>query len=212
MESTPEECSQRQIELDEIAAEVSACCCCDLGKARTHAVPGDGNSGARLMFIGEAPGKNEDEIGKPFVGAAGQFLGEMLASINLKREDVFITNVVKCRPPGNRDPLPSEKAACLPYIFKQINIINPVLIVLLGRHAMGNFISGGQISKIHGQPKKVGGRVYLPLYHPAAALYNGSQREILMEDFKKIPTILNRAEELLSENQENKKESQDSLF
>lgn len=207
------ECSQKKIEIDKVAKEVAASCCCGLGNLRTNPVPGDGSACAKIMFIGEAPGANEDLQGKPFVGAAGKFLAEMLASIGLNREDVFITNVLKCRPPNNRDPLPEEKAACMPYLQRQIEIINPVLIVLLGRHAMENFIPKAQISKVHGQPKKVGGRIYLPLYHPAAALYNGSQREILKEDFKKIPEVFKKAEQLLAQKERPKEsEFQDPLF
>lgn len=165
-------------------------CGSPLCQTRTHAVPGEGSLEAEIVFIGEGPGQQEDLQGRPFVGAAGKFLAEMLASINLKRDDVFITNIVKCRPPNNRDPLPEEKALCAPFLDEQLAIIQPKLIVLLGRHAMEYFLPSLKISQVHGQPKRKAGRVYLPLYHPAAALYNGSQRQVLLEDFQTIPTIL----------------------
>jgi uracil-DNA glycosylase family 4 len=159
-------------------------------------VPGEGNPDAQIMFIGEAPGKSENEQGKPFVGAAGKFLGEMLESIGLSRDDVFITNIVKQRPPNNRDPLPEEIAAHWPLLEKQIEIINPKIIVMLGRHSMGRLLPDqGTISQIHGKPfRRKDGRVYLPLYHPAAALYNGGLRATLIADFSKIPLILKKLE------------------
>ncbi len=156
----------------------------------TQLVIGDGNPDADIVFIGEAPGKQEDIQGLPFVGASGKFLAEMLAGINLSREDVYITNIVKYRPPANRDPLPEEIKAFMPYLFRQIEIIKPKLIVFLGRHAMNVFLPELKISQVHGQPKRKNGQVYLPLYHPAAALYNGGMRETLTEDFSKIPAIL----------------------
>ncbi len=159
-------------------------------QTRTQAVPGSGNPQPEIVFIGEGPGQKEDQTGEPFVGAAGTFLAEMLASIGLERSDVFITNIVKCRPPDNRDPMPEEKTTCTPFLDEQLAILEPRLIVLLGRHAMEYFLPGLKISQVHGQPNKKGGRVYLPLYHPAAALYNGSQREVLLADFQTIPAIL----------------------
>ncbi len=160
----------------------------------TSFVPGEGNPNADILFVGEAPGKKEDELEKPFVGAAGKFLNEMLASIGLKREDIFITNIVKQRPPENRDPLPEEIAAHWPLLEKQIEIIDPKIIVMLGRHSTSKLLPGqGSISQIHGKPfKRLDGRVYLPLYHPAAALYNGGLRQTLLDDFAKIPLILNK--------------------
>ncbi len=157
-------------------------------------VPGEGNPDADILFVGEAPGQKEDEQGKPFVGAAGKFLAEMLEIIGLKRDDVFITNIVKQRPPDNRDPLPEEITAHWPLLEKQIAIINPKIIVMLGRHSMSRLLPDvGTISKIHGQPfRRKDGRVYLPLYHPAAALYNGGLRDTLIADFKKIPLILKK--------------------
>lgn len=166
--------------------------CPDLAASATQLVFGDGNPDADLVFIGEAPGKNEDLQGKPFVGAAGKFLNEMLDTIGLKREDIYITNIVKYRPPENRDPLPAEKDDFLPYLQAQIEVIQPKLVILLGRHSMNCFLPGLQISKVHGQPKRFRGMVYLPLYHPAAALYNGGMRSILLDDFARIPIILEK--------------------
>ncbi len=168
--------------------------CPELANSATQLVFGDGNSNADLLFVGEAPGKNEDLQGKPFVGAAGKFLDEMLESINLKREDVYITNIAKYRPPNNRDPLPAEKSEFLPYLQAQIEVIQPKLVITLGRHSMSCFLGDLQISKVHGHPKKYKGQVYLPLYHPAAALYNGSMRKTLLEDFEKIPSIIKKIE------------------
>lgn len=164
--------------------------CPGLAASATQLVLGDGNPDADIVFIGEAPGAEEDKQGKPFVGRAGQFLNDMLQLIHLQREDVYITNIVKYRPPNNRDPEDEEKAAFLPYLHKQLAIIQPKLIVTLGRHSMNAFLPDFRISEIHGQPKRKSGIVYLPLYHPAAALYNGGMRDTLIEDFKKIPKIL----------------------
>ncbi|MEI7682887.1 MAG: uracil-DNA glycosylase [Candidatus Saccharibacteria bacterium] len=164
--------------------------CPELAAQGTQLVFGDGNPEAQIVFIGEAPGKNEDIKGLPFVGAAGKFLDEMLATINLKREDVYITNIVKYRPPENRDPLPEEKMAFLPYLQQQMAIIQPKLIITLGRHSMECFMPGMKISDVHGQPKSIEGQVYLPLFHPAAALYNGGLRKTLIEDFATIGAVL----------------------
>ena len=170
-------------------------CECELKKTATQAVPGVGNPEAEIVFIGEAPGKKEDEFGRPFVGAAGKFLDEMLGLINLKREDIYITNIVKYRPPNNRDPLPEEKSACREWLLAELKIISPKLIIFLGRHDMNNFFPELQISKAHGkllikQFKGMSTKYFFPLYHPAAALYDGSMREVLIEDFKKIPKVL----------------------
>lgn len=172
--------------------------CAELAKQATQLVIGDGNLGAQIVFVGEAPGKNEDLQGKPFVGASGKFLDEMLASIDLKRSDIYITNIVKYRPPNNRDPLPEEKRAFWPYLMRQLEIINPKVIVTLGRHAMNCFIPEAKISVAHGHPRKVkltgDNREYnwlvMPLYHPAAALYNGSMRQTLMTDFQKVRSLI----------------------
>lgn len=176
-------------------------CPCTLRDTATQAVPGDGSADADILFIGEAPGKNEDKQGIPFVGAAGKFLAEMLESIGLKREDIYITNIVKYRPPNNRDPLPEEIEACKQWLHEQIKIIEPKAIVTLGRHAMEHFIPGKKISEVHGQAfrrtfEDIGPQVFFALYHPAAALYNGSMRSTLIEDFKKIPKAI---EQLKSE-------------
>jgi len=166
----------------------------ELRKTATQLVMGDGNLDADIVFIGEAPGKNEDEQGVPFVGAAGKFLDEMLASVNLKRDDIYITNIVKYRPPNNRDPLAEEKRAFWPYLVRQLQIINPKVVVTLGRHSMEYFLPGMYISQIHGQAKRIAFDdhkvVIVPLYHPAAALYNGSLRETLLADFSHIPAII----------------------
>ncbi len=164
--------------------------CPKLAQGATQLVFGDGNPDAELVFIGEAPGKKEDELGLPFVGAAGKFLDEMLGYIGLKRKDIYITNIVKYRPPDNRDPLPEEKIAFLPFLRSQLDVIAPKLVVTLGRHSMDSLLPGLQISQVHGQPKRYQGRVYLPLFHPAAALYNGALRQTLIDDFGRIPTVL----------------------
>lgn len=164
----------------------------ELAKNATQLVFGDGNPEAELVFVGEAPGKNEDEQGLPFVGAAGRFLNEMLEMIGLKRQDVYITNIVKYRPPNNRDPFPDEKEAFMPYLESQLEVIQPKLTVTLGRHSLNCFLPDLQISRVHGQPKRYHGRVYLPLFHPAAALYNGAMRQTLIDDFESIPAIIEK--------------------
>lgn len=175
-------------------AILAADICPELRAQATQLVLGDGNPDADIVFIGEAPGKNEDEQGLPFVGAAGKFLDEMLASVGMERNDVYITNIVKYRPPNNRDPSPEEKKAFWSYLVKQLQIIEPKIIITLGRHSMENFLPGMFISKIHGKPKRVqfGDKkvVIVPLYHPAAALYNGSLRSVLLDDFGRIPEII----------------------
>ena len=179
--------------LEELGREVRACQKCILGRARTRAVPGEGPPDAKIMFIGEAPGYYEDQQGRPFVGAAGQFLEQLLGSIGLERTDVFIANVVKSRPPGNRDPLPEEIAACAPWLTKQLEIVQPKLIVTLGRYSMSKYLPGTAISKVHGQSRKVAGTWVVPMYHPAAALHQGSLRRTIEEDFRKIPAYLDQA-------------------
>ncbi|OLE08744.1 MAG: uracil-DNA glycosylase [Chloroflexi bacterium] len=185
--------------LKEIAAEVSICSRCDLCKGRTKAVPGEGSPHAKILFIGEGPGFHEDRQGRPFVGPSGQFLEELLKSIGLKRSDVFITNVVKCRPPENRDPLPVEINACSDYLERQIAALKPLVIVTLGRVSMAKFFGGEKISVIHGRPRKKDGYVCIPMFHPAAALRTESYKIALREDFKKIPLALAEAERLASE-------------
>ncbi len=185
----------KQAQIDQLAADIKEKNICpDLAAQAHNLVMGDGNLDAKIVFIGEAPGKNEDEQGLPFVGAAGKFLNEMLASVGLERKDVYITNIVKYRPPNNCDPEPAEKAAFWPYLIKQLAIINPKLIITLGRHSMEYFLPGMRISEIHGQPKRIqfgdSKIVILPLFHPAAALYNGSMRQTLLDDFTKVPKVI----------------------
>lgn len=185
----------KEARLLEIAKEIVVCPRCELSRTRTKAVPGEGNPNARIMLIGEGPGWHEDQQGRPFVGNAGKFLNELLAIAGVKREDVFITNVVKCRPPGNRDPLPDEIAACAPYYLdRQIETIDPDVIVTLGRFSMARWFPGERISKIHGQPKKVGKRLIVPMYHPAAALHQSALRGAIEEDFAKLPKFLAEVE------------------
>jgi len=187
----------KQDQLNSLNALMSACSKCALRPGCKNVVPGEGNANAEIMFIGEGPGAKEDELGRPFVGAAGKFLDEMLGIINLKREEVYIANVVKCRPPENRDPLPEEVADCWPWLLSQIKIIEPKLIVTLGRHSMNRFLPNAKISEVHGKALRreiegVGKQVFYTLYHPAAALYNGGMRETLIKDFKRIPKVLEK--------------------
>ena len=182
---------ERKATLDLIAGEIRKCTKCPLYTGRTHAVPGAGPYTAAIMFIGEGPGFHEDKQGLPFVGNSGQLLEEWLASINLTRDDVFITNVVKCRPPGNRDPEPIEVDTCTKnYLFRQIELINPKVIVTLGRYSMGLFFPKAKITQIHGQAKHENGRYYLPLFHPAAILRNMGMKPQALADFKKIPGLV----------------------
>lgn len=182
--------------IEEISAEILAHkqedCAYEPCATCTQMVPGNGDPHASIMFIGEAPGKNEDEQGIPFVGAAGKLLDQLLESISLTRDDVFVVNVLKARPPGNRDPLPEEAAHHWPWLEEQIEAVDPDLIVPLGRHAMARFLPNRRISVDHGQPRLKGGQVYLPVYHPAAALYNGGLRGTLFEDFAQIPGLVER--------------------
>jgi uracil-DNA glycosylase family 4 len=214
----------KQQKLEQIKADIlKQNICPDLAKSAKNLVMGDGNPDADIVFIGEAPGKNEDEQGLPFVGAAGKFLNEMLATIGLERSDIYITNIVKYRPPNNRDPLPEEKAAFLPFLQAQLDVIRPKIIVTLGRHSMDSLLPGLQISKVHGQPKRIRVKsneyratnsqgsgldthdsqvvktwVIMPLFHPAAALYNGAMRQTLIDDFTKIPEVLSKIEEKIN--------------
>jgi uracil-DNA glycosylase family 4 len=189
----------KKLKLDKLNKKWFAECTCELRHTATQAVAGHGSAETEIVFIGEAPGKKEDETGIPFVGAAGKFLDEMLREIKLKREDIYITNIVKYRPPENRDPSPEEKSACRDWLSEELKIISPKLIVFLGRHAMNNFFPEEKISQAHGKLliKKFAGistTYYFPLYHPAAALYNGGMRNTLMKDFNKIPKILKEIE------------------
>ena len=176
--------------LAQIDREVSNCTDCPLHQNRSRAVPGEGPENAEIMLIGEAPGFNEDKQGRPFVGAAGQFLEKLLASANLSRDDVFITNTVKCRPLNNRDPLPVEMAACRKYLDRQIAAIAPKVIVTLGRHSLTSFLPKETITKARGRPRIVNGTTLFPMYHPAAALHQQNLREVIEADIKKLPTLL----------------------
>jgi len=181
--------------LAQVTQEVSICTKCVLHHSRKNAVPGEGPVNASIMFIGEGPGFHENEQGRPFVGAAGKFLEELLTKIGMKRSDVFITNVVKCRPPGNRDPLPEELDACSEYLERQIQAINPHVIVTLGRYSMARFLPNAKISEVHGQSMRVRGRLVVPMYHPAAALHQGSLKPTLERDFAALPGLIARAAE-----------------
>jgi len=177
-------------ELKKVAQEVSVCTRCALHFSRKLAVPGEGPSNAEIMFIGEGPGFYENEQGRPFVGAAGKLLEELLAKINMKRSQVFIANVVKCRPPGNRDPLPEELSACSEYLERQIQAINPKVIVTLGRFSMAHFLPNAKISDIHGQAMKVKGRLIVAMYHPAAGLHQHSLLSTIEADFARLPELI----------------------
>jgi DNA polymerase len=179
--------------LAQVTKDVTACTKCELHRSRKKAVPGEGPSQAEIMFIGEGPGFHENEQGRPFVGAAGQFLDQLLAQAGVTRADVWIGNVVKCRPPGNRDPLPEELAACDVYLEAQIRAINPSIIVTLGRFSMGKFIPGAKISAIHGQMQRVGDRFVIPMFHPAAALHQAALKPAILADFAKLPELLKQA-------------------
>ncbi len=183
-------------ELTELYKQIAVCTRCILHKSRVKSVPGEGPEDAELMFIGEAPGFHENQQGRPFVGAAGKFLEELLASINMTREQVYICNVVKCRPPGNRDPRPDEIEACRPYLDRQIELVKPKVIVTLGRYSMARYFPGASISRIHGQPKRIGEVICLPMFHPAAALRQPKWRKAVEEDMLKIPKLLAEAEQL----------------
>jgi uracil-DNA glycosylase family 4 len=180
-------------ELSKLYAEVAQCQQCEIAKLRTHTVPGEGAENAEILFIGEAPGYHEDQLGRPFVGAAGQFLDHLLASINLKRDQVYIANIIKCRPPENRDPLPIEISNCNSWLDKQIELIAPQMIVTLGRYSMAKFFPGKTISKIHGTAQEKDGVIYFAMYHPAAALHQGGLRKEIENDMQKIPAVLAQA-------------------
>ena len=180
--------------LTELYQEIARCQDCELAKHRTKVVPGEGSEDAELLFIGEAPGWNEDQQGRPFVGAAGGFLDKLLDSIGLKREQVYIANVIKCRPPNNRDPLSQEIQACCKWLDRQIEIIQPKMIVTLGRYSLARYFPNEGISKVHGKPRKSGNVIYYPMYHPAAALHQGNLRQTIEADMLRIPQILAQAE------------------
>lgn len=180
--------------LQQIANEVRACTACRLHQSATRAVPGEGPADAKVMFIGEAPGFNEDRQGRPFVGAAGQFLEELLGLAGLRRSQVFIANVIKHRPPNNRDPEPDEIAACSQFLDRQIAALNPLVIVTLGRFSMARWFPGEKISRIHGQPRWIDGRMIIPMMHPAAALHQPQYRALIEADFRKLPEFIAQAE------------------
>lgn len=181
---------------------VRTCQECPLAHTRTHSVPGEGPLNAEVLFIGEAPGANEDKQGRPFVGQAGQFLEELLAAGGMKRSEVYICNVLKCRPPANRDPAPDEVAACANYLDEQIALVNPLVIVTLGRISMARFFAQQSISRIHGTFKQAEGRFVVPMYHPAAALHQASLRTVILNDFRSLPAILERARRLRARERE----------
>jgi uracil-DNA glycosylase family 4 len=180
-------------ELAQIAKEVSGCTSCSLHSSRKKAVPGEGPADSSLLFIGEGPGFHENEQGRPFVGAAGKFLEELLASIQLSREQVFICNVVKCRPPGNRDPQPDEIKACCAYLDRQIAAIQPKVIVTLGRFSMARYFGASKISSVHGQARHIDGRLVVAMFHPAAALHQPGLRQSIEDDFHKLPGLIEQA-------------------
>lgn len=182
------------LELRELEGRIRGCTDCKLHLSRKLAVPGEGPPGASVMFIGEGPGFHENEQGRPFVGAAGKFLEELLAGIGLSRQEVFICNVVKCRPPGNRDPLPEEMEACSKYLEAQIRIVDPRVIVTLGRFSMARYFPGARISAIHGKSREVGGRTVVAMYHPAAALHQPALRQAIEADFAALRPLLSRVD------------------
>jgi len=180
--------------LAELYREIENCQDCALARSRIKVVPGEGAEDADLFFIGEAPGWHEDQQGRPFVGPAGQFLEKLLASIGLRREQVYISNVIKCRPPQNRDPLPAEIEVCRKWLDRQIELIRPRIIVTLGRYSLARYFPHESISKVHGKARKMGDVIYYPMYHPAAALHQGNLSNIIEADMLKIPEILAQAE------------------
>ena len=180
-------------ELEELYRRIATCPDCDLCSTRTHAVPGEGPPDAEVVFVGEAPGFYEDQQARPFVGPAGRFLDELIASAGLRREQVYITNVIKCRPPDNRDPLPMEIEACRKHLQRQIELIKPHLIVTLGRYSLAWFFPRDAIGRVHGQLRFRDGTCFLPMYHPAAALHAGNMRKVIEEDFRRIPEALVKA-------------------
>lgn len=201
--------------ISQIDREVSVCTDCPLSRNRSRAVPGEGPENAEVMLVGEAPGFNEDKQGRPFVGAAGHFLDQLLALARLRREDVYITNTVKCRPLNNRDPLPTEMAACRKYLDRQIAVISPKVILTLGRHSLTSFLPKETIGKARGKPRNISGTTLFPMYHPAAALHQPSLRKVIEEDMKKLPPLLKNissSREGISDAQRERKGEQLSMF
>jgi uracil-DNA glycosylase len=199
-------------QLSDLAQEIRVCQRCVLAKSRTNAVPGEGPEDASMLFIGEGPGFHEDRQGRPFVGAAGQYLEELLGRIGLDRSSVYIANVIKCRPPANRDPEPEEVEACRPYLDRQIELIRPRLVITLGRFSMARYFPGASISRIHGQPRRIGSVIYYPMFHPAAALHQPKWRPIVEEDFRRIPELLTRLQDVSEQKLEPPQAEQLSLF
>jgi uracil-DNA glycosylase len=198
--------------LAELYQKIAACRDCEeLAKTRTQTVPGEGPENAELVFIGEAPGFHEDQQGRPFVGQAGQFLEQLLNSIGMRRNDVYICNVIKCRPPGNRDPLPTEIKNCQKWLDQQLELLSPKIVVTLGRYSLAKFFPGETISKIHGKARRQGNVLYFAMYHPAAALHQQSLRQTIEADMLKIPPLLAQVEEVKEVKEENKPQ-QLSLF
>jgi uracil-DNA glycosylase len=182
--------TDQEQELEKLNVEVRACPNCRLSQTRTRAVPGEGPSNAEILMIGEGPGFHEDKQGRPFIGPAGRFLNELIESIGLTREQVYITNVVKCRPPENRDPAPDEIAACAPYLSRQVALLKPKIVVTLGRYSMAQYFPGQSITRIHGQPKRDRETIIFPMFHPAAALHRQELAGTLRQDMLKIPALL----------------------
>lgn len=201
----------RAAKLAAIAAEIRDCTRCRLYEGATNPVPGAGSASAEIMFIGEGPGFHEDKQGLPFVGRSGDYLNHLLTLINLKRQDVFIGNVVKHRPPENRDPLPDEMSACKPFLDRQIEIINPLVIVTLGRHSMARYFPNGKITQIHGKPKYETGVAYYPLYHPAAVLRNPALQRDMEADFKRIPEVLAKVRDMRAAGQKPPSQPDDEI-
>jgi uracil-DNA glycosylase family 4 len=197
--------------LTDMYAQIKVCPKCDLAKSRTNAVPGEGPEDAKIMFIGEGPGFHEDRQGRPFIGPAGQYLDELLGMIGMDRQKVYITNVVKCRPPGNRDPLPEEMDACRPYLDRQIELLKPKVIITISRFAMGRWFPDKKISEIHGRAKRFGDLVVVPMYHPAAALHQPALKATLEADFKRVPQILKDISSVQTAEDEKKKPPTEQL-
>jgi uracil-DNA glycosylase family 4 len=197
-------------DLKQVAAEVKVCKLCALASTRKNAVPGEGPANAEIMLIGEGPGFHEDQQGRPFVGPSGEFLNQLLASAGFKRSDVFIANVVKCRPPGNRDPMPEEIAACSSYLDRQIALINPKVIITLGRYSMARWFPRDKISAIHGRARRIDGRIVVAMFHPAAALHQPALRQAIEDDFMRLKDILAEAQKLQEDKKPSKPPAQES--
>ena len=188
--------------LTELHADIESCKNCELARHRTKVVPGEGPEDAKLLFIGEAPGWNEDQTGRPFVGSAGQYLDQLIGMIGYKRSQVFIANVIKCRPPENRDPLPGEIMACGKWLERQLDLIKPRVIVTLGRFSMAKYFPRETISKVHGRSKRIGNTIYFAMYHPAAALHQGNLRRVIETDILKLPAVLSEAGKMEEEKEQ----------